>query len=55
MSQKTLQQEPERSAAEHKINDSPKSTFTGLFGAVNEGNTSEIGLNAYRRLGVVRT
>ena len=53
MWKKTLEQEPERSAVEHKINES-SSTFAGLFGAVNEVNTSEMGLNAYRKLGVVR-
>jgi hypothetical protein len=51
---KTLEQESERSLVEYEVNGS-SSTFTGLFGAVNEVNTSEISmLKAYRRLGVVR-
>lgn len=53
---KTLEaEEAERSVAGQKIKES-SSTFTGLFGAINEVSTSETSmLKAYRRLGIVGT
>lgn len=56
MWKKTLEaEEAERSVGGQQIKES-SSTFTGLFGAFNEVNTSEISmLKTYRRLGIVRT